>query len=414
MRSGPEVSEQVVLRIDSIAAGGAGVGRVDGMATFVPRTAPGDLVRVRLRRRKRFAEGSVVELLEPGPQRVTPACEHYTADACGGCQLQHLSADAQRAARHEVVRQALARIGGRDVLVEPVRPSPHAWRYRNKLTVTVRGHGEARRGGLRRLREPDAIFDLKTCHLVTQEIEDAWGEVRAALAWLPPADDLRVVLRSEGGVVSAVVKGGSGWPTRATFERACPSLRHIRHDGMAGPAASDEDDAVASLDAFAQVNTAMAREMEAHVLAILREGDPGRVVDAYGGQGRIAGVLAAEGRSVTLIELDPEATRVAREQCPGVDVRTARVEDALADALPADAVLLNPPRVGLDAAVCEIVEAASPRPRRIVYVSCDPATLARDLGRMPSWRVDRVTPFDLFPQTAHIETVCVLSPEEAS
>ncbi|MBL8982652.1 MAG: hypothetical protein JNL26_10745, partial [Gemmatimonadetes bacterium] len=100
--------------------------------------------------------------------------------------------------------------------------------------------------------------------------------------------------------------------------------------------------------------------------------------------------------------------------CPGVDVRTARVEDALGDALPADAVLLNPPRVGLDAAVCGIVEAASPRPRRIVYVSCDPATLARDLGRMPSWRVDRVTPFDLFPQTAHIETVCVLSPEVAS
>ena len=403
-----------MVRIDRIAAGGAGIGRVDGMATFVPRTAPGDLVRVRLRRRKRFAEGSVLELLEPGPQRVRPVCEHYTADACGGCQLQHLSADAQREAKHDVVQQALARIGRRDVPVEPVRPSPDSWRYRNKLTVTVRGHGSGRRGGLRRLNEPDAIFDLRTCHLVAIEVERAWGEVRAALAWLPPAEDLRVVIRCEDGVVSAVVKGGHHWPTRAAFEQQCPTLRHIRHDGLAGPAAADEDDAVASLDAFAQVNTAMAHAMESHVLGILREGDPRRVVDAYGGQGRLSGALAAEGRSVTLIELDPEATRLASERYPGVDVRTARVEDALRAALPADAVLLNPPRVGVDPAVCSILESAQPKPRRVVYVSCDPATLARDLGRMPSWRVDRVTPFDLFPQTAHIETVCVLSPEEPS
>jgi 23S rRNA (uracil1939-C5)-methyltransferase len=412
MHSGPSVDAAAVLRIDGIAAGGAGIGRVDGLATFVPRTAPGDLVRARLHRRRRFAEGTLVEVVSPGPDRVEPACAHYSADACGGCQLQHLSYAAQLVVKQDLVQQALARIGHRVVRVEPVRPSPAAWRYRNKLTLTIRGRGARRLGGLRRLRQPDEVFDLRECHLVTPEIEHAWGEVRAALAFLPPADDLRIVLRSDDGVVSVVVKGGDAWPSRDTFRLRCPGLGPIRHDRTHGDS-PDDDDSVASLDAFAQVNHAMALEMERHVLEVLRAVEPARVIDAYGGQGRVARALSAEGRSVTLIESDPEATRIAEASCPGVDVQTARVEDALANALPADAVLLNPPRVGLHPAACEILERTTPRPRRVVYVSCDPATLARDLTRLPSWQVERASPFDLFPQTAHIETVCVLSSEVA-
>ncbi|MBL8959171.1 MAG: class I SAM-dependent RNA methyltransferase, partial [Gemmatimonadetes bacterium] len=316
-------------------------------------------------------------------------------------------------AKQDIVRQALSRIGHRAVEVEPVRPSPGTWRYRNKLTLTLRGRGAGRHGGLRRLGSPDAVFDLRECLVAAKPIELAWGEVRSALALLPVGDDVRVVLRAEASGVSLVVKGGGPWGDRDAFLARCPSLTRVRHDRSAS-APTDDDDAVASLDAFAQVNDAMAREMEDHVVLAIRETSPARVVDAYGGQGRIAGRLSAAGIAVSLIEFDPEATRVAAAEHPAVDVRTARVEDAIADVLPADVVLVNPPRTGLHARVCEVLEGATPRPDRLIYVSCDPATLARDLGRLPSWRVERVTPFDLFPQTAHVETVCVLSPEVMS
>ena len=410
MHSGPRGATHAELRIDRIAAGDAGIGRVDGLATFVPRTAPGDLVRVRLRNRRRYAEGTLVEVLTAGPDRVEPSCSHYVRDACGGCQMQHLAYDAQLLAKQDIVRQALSRIGHRMVEVEAVRPSPEVWRYRNKLTLTVRGRGAGRHGGLRRLGAPDEVFDLTECPISAKPVELAWGEVREAIALLPAGDDVRVVLRWEVLGVSAVVKGGGPWGDREAFLARCPSLTRVRHDPSAA-ASTDEDDAVASLDAFTQVNDAMAREMEDHVVAVIRETSPARVVDAYGGQGRIAGRLSSAGIDVSLIEFDPEATRIAAAECPGVDVRTARVEDTIAEVLPADLVLVNPPRTGLHARVCEVLEGARPQPGRLVYVSCDPATLARDLGRLPSWRVERVSPFDLFPQTAHVETVCVLSPE---
>jgi 23S rRNA (uracil1939-C5)-methyltransferase len=401
----------VVLRIDGIAAGGAGIGRLDGMATFVPRSAPGDVARVRLRRRKRFAEGRLEAVLSPGADRVAPECPHYEGEECGGCQLQHLAYPAQLVAKQEIVRQALARIGKRLVEVGPVVPSPTPWRYRNKLTLTVRGHGAERRGGLRRFHDPDAVFDLVTCHIVTRAIECAWAEVRAAFEFLPPVDTLRVVLREEPDGVTAVIKGGQVWPEEHAFRARCPSLVRVRHD-VIGAAAWDDAD-VASMDAFAQVNPAMAEEMEAHVISEVRAVAPERVVDAYGGQGRLAGRLVAEGIAVTLIELDPEATRVAERLFPAVEVRTDRVETALAAALPAEVVVVNPPRVGLHEDVCTLLETSTPRPQRVIYVSCDPATLARDLARLPTWRVLRVTPFDLFPHTAHVETVCVLTPENA-
>jgi 23S rRNA (uracil1939-C5)-methyltransferase len=138
------------------------------------------------------------------------------------------------------------------------------------------------------------------------------------------------------------------------------------------------------------------------------------VIDAYAGAGAVARRIAATGATVTAIELDREATAWSAAQLPaGSRAIAARVEDALGAALPADVVILNPPRTGVDLRVTAQLADAAGSVRAIIYVSCDPATLARDLTRLPGWRIAQLTTFDMFPQTAHVETVCELVPLEA-
>ena len=175
-----------------------------------------------------------------------------------------------------------------------------------------------------------------------------------------------------------------------------------------------------------QVNAEVAERMQAHVVQQVLAHHPATVVDAYSGSGDTAVLLATQGVRVTAIELDDEATAFAatRLAAPSRAI-AARVEEALPHHLPADVVILNPPRAGVDARVTaalapsaasgETHASGSPAatPRAIVYVSCDPATLARDVARLPGWRVASLLSFDMFPQTAHVETVCVLVPEGA-
>ena len=141
---------------------------------------------------------------------------------------------------------------------------------------------------------------------------------------------------------------------------------------------------------------------------------PQKIVDAYSGSGETAIEFARAGAKVTAIELDSDAARWCALHLPegSVSVR-GRVEEALPRALPADAVVLNPPRAGTDRAVTEILEQLPNKPRVIAYVSCNPATLARDIARMPGYRIASLVPFDMFPQTAHVETVCELVPDAA-
>jgi 23S rRNA (uracil1939-C5)-methyltransferase len=169
-----------------------------------------------------------------------------------------------------------------------------------------------------------------------------------------------------------------------------------------------------------QVNATLADALHAHVLELVRAAAPRRVCDAYAGSGRLSVALDADGVEVTAIERDARACRYAAARLSArARVLTGAVEDRLAEALPADVVVLNPPRAGCAPDVCAVLSAAvrgevsAPPPRRVVYVSCDPATLARDVRRLAGWRVAAVTCFDLFPQTAHVETVCLLLPEAA-
>ena len=402
--------------IDSIAAGGDGVARVGGLVAFVPRTAPGDVALVSLAGRGRFARGRLRSLVRPSADRIEPPCPHYTRDRCGGCQLQHMRYPAQLEAKRAIVRDSLERIGKRAVALPEIAASPAQWRYRRKLTLALRRRGAGWIAGLHAYDDPDVVFDLHDCPITDERVVAAWREVLRASRFLPEARALRGSVRLLEDGVSLVLEGGERWPAAQRFFEAVAPLqalwwaaegrpRRLLHDRRAGaePGAS-----------FVQVNVAMAERLHAHVVERALAHAPATVVDAYSGAGDTAVPLATAGARVTAIELDAEATAWASARLPeGSRAVRGRVEEALPDALPADVVIVNPPRAGVDERVTAALAAAAPRPRAIVYVSCNPATLARDLARLPGWRIASLQSFDMFPQTAHVETVCELVPEDS-
>jgi 23S rRNA (uracil1939-C5)-methyltransferase len=411
------VTELLTVDIESIAAGGDGVGRDDGLVVFVPRTAPGDRVTARITRHGRLARGIVERVDRAAPGRVEPPCPHYERDRCGGCQLQHLSLDAQREAKRRIVVESFRRIGKREVPAPELRGGETAWRYRGKLTLAFRRARDLSwYAGLHAYDNPDEVFSLDDCLIADERLLPVWREILAAATALPRAERLRGSVRLLGERAAFVLEGGTHWATHTAFFERTPSLaalwwipdtggRRLLHDrrSNAEPGAS-----------FAQVNPDVAARLAAFVVESTMAHAPLTAVDAYAGAGDVASALAARGVRVTAIELDTEASAWSASRLPpGSRAVAARVEDALHGALPADVVLLNPPRAGVDARVTARLAGES-AVRAIVYVSCDPATLARDVARLPRWRVARLTSFDMFPQTAHVETVCELVPEVAA
>ena len=407
---------EVELAIDAVAAGGDGVGRHEGLVVFVPRTAPGDLALVRLTSRGRFARGSLVSLRTPSPARVEPPCAHYVSDRCGGCQLQHLGYDAQLAAKGRIVRDALQRIGGRAAEPPAVVASDAQWRYRRKLTLALRRVGARWIAGLHAYDDPRHVFELADCPITDERVLAVWRELLAAADALPRARQLRVSVRLlDGGGAAVVVEGGEAWPRRDAFFAAAPSVRELYWQRPDGPrrrvAARGHDEADASTGAsFVQVNPGAAAALGGYVVDRVLAHEPATAVDAYAGTGDTAVRLAARGVRVVALELDADASALSARRLPaGSRAVAGRVEDTLDAALPADVVVVNPPRAGLHERVPAALERHGAAHRVVVYVSCNPATLARDIARLPSHDVASVRSFDMFPQTAHVETVCELT-----
>lgn len=414
-----------IVRIGSIAAGGEGVGRLpDGRVIFVHRTAPGDLAEVEVvETRKRWARGRLVRILESSPERRDPPCPFYAE--CGGCTLEHLVYDAQLRAKRCIVADALKRIGGLDVEPPEVVPSPAEVRYRNRVSFALRRVGSGQVvAGFHALRDPDRIVDLDgRCLLPEEPVARVWDGIRAH--WginaerLPSGDQLRLTLRaSVAGDVSLLVEGGFSPGRPAELLDAINGLVAVWHRPGATPAELiagspgltevwGDEEVELSGAAFLQVNRSAAGLLERYVGEVAGDVAGLRVVDAYCGVGLYARRLARAGAEVVGIELDREA--VAEAARGGGDTRfeQGRVEDLLPSHLPADLVILNPPRAGI-ANEAAAALAGSP-PDRLLYVSCDPATLARDLKRLGgAFSIESVRCFDLFPQTAHVETVAVL------
>ena len=408
----------VSVAIESIAAGGDGVGRTNGLVVFVPRTAPGDVVTAQISGKGHFARGALRSIVNPSPVRFEPPCPHYTRDKCGGCQLQHMTYESQLVAKQLIVRDSLQRIGKRGVDAPSIERSPKEWRYRTKLTLAMRRRGARWIAGLHPYDDPVRVFALADCPITDRRVVAAWHEVMQADAYFPDAKDLRGSIRITSGGPTLVMMGGESWAARDQFTAAVPSIsavwwepaedkpRRLLYDRRRdrSPSAS-----------FEQVNAEMAEILRMYVLDLAYSYEPASAVDAYAGAGHTALALSGAGVSVTAIELDPDASEWSAEKMVGSSSRVikGRVEDELPGALPADIVILNPPRAGVDARVTETLEAEAARLRGVIYISCNPATLARDLARLPTFQIQSLQAFDMFPQTAHVETVCELRPAGA-
>ena len=409
------------MRILRIATGGDGVGKLeDGRTVFVPRTAPGDLVVLReLRVSKTFARGAIAEIVERAPERVEPACPHYERDQCGGCQLQHCSPAAQLAAKRAMVGEALRRIGRLDVEDPEIEPAPSAWGYRNKVTLTVGAGG--RPIGFHRQGRPGDLFDLARCLIADPSLMDLWTLVRAHRALLPPdAEQLVLRLDREGGRHLTVrVRGQTAWSGagalhRELTARGLPAVIWWEPEEGAPRAMAGAADPW-PVGAFEQVNPAMGDRVRSWAVSHLGALAGTTAWDLYAGVGETTALLIGAGARVESVELDPRAVREAIRRGPeaGVTRHVGRAEDMAPRLRAAGVVVTNPPRTGMDARVTDAILAS--RPRRVAYLSCDPATLARDLSRLlpgdpasPPYRLAALRAFDLFPQTAHVETVAIL------
>ena len=403
----------VRLEIASIAAGGDGVGRADGIVVFVPRTAPGDVARVHIAKAKRFARGELISLEQSSPARIDPACPHYTIDRCGGCQLQHLSYDAQLAAKSVIVGDALRRIGRRDVADPSVEPSDAPWRYRRKLTLHLRRTPTGWIAGLHPYDDPAAVFEVRDCPITDERVLEIWAELRRAFDELPEERSLRVAVQLLDDGAAATIEGGRLWRTSDQFFAAAPSMTELwwRPEGGSARLVASRSVESGAGASFAQVNAGVAARIRAALLGRIRHYKPARVVDAYAGTGATAIPLADDGVNVTAIELDRPAAESLRSRLASPSSTIiGRVEDHIAQVLPADVVLLNPPRAGVDDRVTAALETHRGSLQALFYTSCDPATLARDLARLPSYRLVSVRGYDMFPQTAHVETLCELVP----
>ena len=408
----PEPAGSAPVRILRIAAGGDGVGRLeDGLTVFVPRTAPGDLVAIRdLRRKRGFAHARLLRVLEPGAGRTEPGCPHYDADECGGCQLQHLASPAQRAVRQRIVGDALRRIGHLDTDDPVIEPALTEWGYRARIAL----HAAGGRIGFRPLGRPADTFALRSCHIARDEIRTLWDFLRERQPLLPERLarlTLRVARDGHRHVVAEVPRGG-GWRQAEVLARELgqAGLDTTLWCGVESEAPAPVhggDDELFPAAAFEQVNPAMGDRIREVAVAALAAAPGETIWDLYAGVGETTALLVNAGADVVSVELDEHAVAFAVHRGPPARRFAARVEDVIESLPPPDRVITNPPRTGMHQRVVRRITALAPR--QVVYVSCDPATLARDIARLGAgFRLASLTAFDLFPQTAHVETVAVL------
>lgn len=397
--------ELLDLEVGAVAHGGVCVARHDGRVVFVRHALPGERVRARVTEDAgRFLRADAVEVLEPSPDRVEPPCPYAGPGRCGGCDWQHADPAAQRRLKAAVITEQFARLAGIDVApeVEELPGGPLGWRTR--ITYAVGPDG---RLGLHRHRGHD-VEPVECCRLGAPGVGDADALAR-------PWPGLTGVEVARGDGPEVTVLGHRPGPGRQARGRRPPD----RVELLSGPATLRHDvlgrPFEVAAGGFWQVHPAAAGTFARAVLDALRPAPGERVVDLYSGAGALTAALAdavgPDGR-VTGVESAPAAVADAGRNLadrPWAEVRRGRVSAAGVAALaPADLVVLDPPRAGVGAEVMAALVAL--RPRAIGYLSCDPATLARDVRAAldAGWRLTALRAFDAFPMTQHVECLATL------
>jgi len=435
-----------IIHIESLTYGSAGIGRTDdGKAVFVDRTAPGDTVRVHIDEEKKgFSTAHVLELIEAGPSRVDIICPH--AATCGGCPWQHVSYEAQIAAKRTNAIAALTRIAHFDesaaqAVVEVCKPSKRQMGYRNKLELGVAADANGRLVlGMHREHSHE-LEAVQACPLAHKAIANAPKALQGALRYLDGSQGVdgglgiyrvgvRTSVRTKSTEIALWTKPGA-FP-RAAVAKTLASALHATSivRVMADPGKSRAIKGVEALHgrgfweeelcdirykvsapSFFQVNTAQAETLVKTVLEGLDIDEESRVADLYCGVGTFTLPLAEQCDDVLAVESAASSVRDLRRNAEDngawIDVIGGDSARELPQMGHLDALVVDPPRSGLAPGVAESIAAAAPR--QVAYVSCDPATWARDVARLEAngYALRRAVPVDLFPQTYHCEMASI-------
>lgn len=436
------MEEQV--SITAMTYGSAAIGRLEnGKAVFVEGAMPGDTVMANIQEEKAsFCRGTVSQILEASPSRIQSPCPY--ADLCGGCPWSHMSYEAQLAAKRENLMGNLTRIGKMEAetvsqLVADVVPSKHQWHYRNKIELAA---GTDERGQLQvgmHRRDGQGILPVDTCLLAHKKVHKAPKALKGSLRFIAgQGQDLnifRVGLRHSNNTGDTEV---ALWTPTGPFPRSLASrvlqdalkttsltrvmaaegkVRKVKKvEVLSGKGFWREDMGEArfmvSSPSFFQVNTRQAETLVDTVLSELQIDEDSRVADLYAGGGTFSIPLAMEADMVYAVESAASSVRDLKRNAEYNQVWVDVIGGDSARELPKlgnlDALVVDPPAAGLDKSVPASIAAAGPT--QVAYVSCDPATLARDLLRFKEqgYEPEKIVPVDMFPQTYHLETIAIL------
>jgi 23S rRNA (uracil1939-C5)-methyltransferase len=438
-------TDRMELHIDGISHEGAGVARYEGQVVFVDGALPGELVIAKVTERaKSFIRAEVSEILTSSPYRVQPFCPHY--GVCGGCSLQHADYEAGLSIKRQVVENALRRIGKfDDAEVRPVIGMKDPLHYRNKAEFRI----EQSEGGIIagfRMRSSHACVNLRECSIVQKEsfeVVSALREELNRLEGLGSAGIRHAVIRAgaAGKMMLALVSTAPPAPTHIKLANALSerfpdlvSVYHSLNQRDAGEVMGRRNtllNGVPKLEcivggfshmlsptSFLQVNSLQADRLYSEAISLASLQGTENVLDVYCGIGTITLMLAKSASKALGIEYNPEAVRDAEANTARNGINNASfmigkaeflIGSKRAKGFAPEVAFLDPPRAGCEPAVLSGISALGVD--RIVYVSCDPATLARDAGKLAQmgYIVKIVQPVDMFPFTSHIETVCLLT-----
>ena len=404
-------SDLLTVKLEKLTFGGDALGRLsDGRAGFVPFALPDETVTIRCVDEKRgHVRAELVEVLEPSTQRITPRCRHFCA--CGGCHYQHLPYPAQLVVKNEILRDQLWRIGKiDDPPVEPVVPSLSGWNYRNHVQFHLTGMGELGYSSA----HSRIIVPITECHLPEPPLNALWPR----LEFDPGLGLERVSLRLGMDSETMLVLESASLDAPGLELEADLSVIHLNGNDavvMAGDGhlymLVDTRQFRVSAASFFQVNTEMAGKMVAHLLASLPVSPATILLDVYCGVGLFSAFFTPHVGRLIGIESSPSACEDFThnlDEFDNVELYEAPAEQVLPslDVKP-ELVIVDPPRTGLEIRALDGLLALSPE--KIAYVSCDPSTLGRDAARLIAggYRLVQITPFDLFPQTYHIESISI-------
>ncbi len=417
--------------VTGTAFGGQGIIRHEGLVIFIPFAAIGDTVRFRIVKcKKNFAFGELVDIITPSTQRITAKCPYF--GTCGGCQLQHLNYDTQLQYKRQWIEDALKRQAGlHDAIVPNVEPATLQWAYRRRIVLTLKPYNDSYQAGYFSL-EGTSLINVQQCPIFTNETDPTIAQVQALVARLKRTD-------ASDGKVTILKDKGAHFLLHFHFKVMPTNAQQVLNEAMTSFASFSGIVATApgrsirvgsfettltignltfefSPQAFIQNHPEQSLNIYTSICKYAAMCAPKKILDLYCGIGISSLMLAQQSAHVIGVEANAEAVRLATENAKNNQITQASFHKANVEAVinnllkkeAPDLIIVNPPREGLYPQVVDAI--IKNPPKHLIYISCMPPTLARDLKMLcqNTYQLDSIKGYDMFPQTAHVETFATL------